>query len=95
MSGIAKNFLKRYALLHGWVLVLVVWFAAYTAVIHSRAAANAVTAVTQRIKDGFAAVWYIFPFSVVEWFYVAFILLMIIWLVVLAVRLRQGSIHQH
>ncbi|MBR2132408.1 MAG: DUF3810 domain-containing protein [Oscillospiraceae bacterium] len=95
MSGIAKNFLKRYALLHGWVLVLVVWFAAYTAVIHSRAAANAVTAVTQRIKDGFAAVWYIFPFSVVEWFYVAFILLVIVWLVVLAVRLRQGGARLH
>ena len=90
-----KKFLKRYALLHSWVLALVIWFAAYAAVIHSRTAANAVTAVTQKIKDGFAAVWYIFPFSVVEWLYVAFILLVLVWLTVLVIRLRRCGARLH
>ena len=64
-----KDFMKRHAPLHIWALVLTVLFGGYAWAISSRGAANAVVAVTQTLKDTFAVIWYIFPFSVVEWFY--------------------------
>ena len=90
-----REFLKRYRAIHIWAAILALLFGCYTGIIQSRAAANTVVAATQRIKDGFAAVWYIFPFSVVEWFYVAFILLVILWLAVLLYRLirREQRLH--
>ena len=63
-------------------------FGVYWYGISSREAANAVSSVTQALKDGYAGVWYLFPFSVVEWFYAAFILCVAAWLAVLFHRLR-------
>ncbi len=90
-----KDFLKRHAPLHIWVLVLAVLFGGYTWAISSRSAANAVVSVTQIVKDTFASVWYIFPFSVVEWFYVAFILLAIFWLITVTRRTVKGREKLH
>ena len=84
-----KHFLKRPVNL--WLVILAALFACYAAVINNRAAANAVVTVTQTIKEGFAAVWYIVPFSVVEWLYVAFILMVIVWVIVLIARIRKSS----
>ena len=86
-----KKFLRRHRAVNLWAVILAVLFMLYAAVIGSRAAANAAVAVTQVIKDAFAALWYIVPFSVVEWLYVAFILLAIVWVVVLAARVRKSG----
>ena len=86
-----RSFLKKHRPEHLWAVILAALFALYAAVIDNRAAANAVVAATQKIKDGFAAVWYIFPFSVVEWLYVAFILLVIVWIASLIVHVRRSG----
>ena len=86
-----KSFFRRHRAVNLWAIVLAVLFALYAAVIDDRSAANAVVAVTQRIKETFAVLWYIVPFSVVEWLYVAFILLVIVWVVVLIVRVRKSG----
>ena len=83
------KFLKKHRGVHIWLAVLAALFGVYTAVISSSAAATALSTVTQRVKDGYAALWYLFPFSVVEWLYVGFILLAIFWLV--AVIRRTGK----
>jgi len=83
-----KAFLKRHWRVHTWLLGVLAIFALYWYGISSRAAANAVSGVTQRLKDGYAKLWYLFPFSVVEWFYVAFILGVMAWLAVIFHRLR-------
>lgn len=84
-----KHFLKQPVNL--WLVILAALFGCYAAVINSRAAANAVVRVTQALKDAFAAVWYIVPFSVVEWLYAAFILMVIVWVVVLVARVRKSG----
>lgn len=90
-------FLKRHWIVHSWLLLLAALFGFYGWAISSPASANAVTAVTQRMKDGYAGLWYLLPFSVVEWFYVAFILVCIVWVVVLIGKLvksrgRRGAV---
>ena len=59
-------------------------FGVYWYGISSPQAANAVSRATQVLKDGYARLWYLFPFSVVEWFYAAFILGMAAWAAVRA-----------
>lgn len=81
-------FLKRHWRVHIWLLGILAMFGIYWCGISSRTAANAVSAVTQSLKDGYARLWYLFPFSVVEWFYAAFILGIMAWLAVLFHRLR-------
>ena len=81
-----RAFLKRHRAVHIWALLVAALFGLYAYGISSRQAANAVSAVTQAMKDGYARLWYLFPFSVVEWFYVIFILPVIIWVVVLVIR---------
>ncbi|MBD5169702.1 MAG: DUF3810 domain-containing protein [Oscillibacter sp.] len=83
-----KAFLKRHKVVHIWLLAVLALFGVYWYGISSPAAANAVSAVTQKLKDGYAGFWYLFPFSVVEWFYAAFIVGIGAWLVVLIYRLR-------
>ncbi len=83
-----KAFLRRHRAVHIWLAGVLALFGVYWCAISSREAANAVSSATQRLKDGYARLWYLFPFSVVEWFYVAFILGMGAWLVVLFCRLR-------
>ena len=83
-----RDFLKRHRWVHSWALGVLALFGLYRYGISSRQAANAVSAVTQAMKDGYARLWYLFPFSVVEWFYVAFILGCIVWVAVLIHRLR-------
>lgn len=83
-----KAFLKRHWRVHIWLLFVLAEFGIYWTGISSRQAANAVSAVTQRMKDGYARLWYLFPFSVVEWFYVIFIIAVMAWLAVLFHRLR-------
>ncbi|MGM9662845.1 MAG: DUF3810 family protein, partial [Oscillospiraceae bacterium] len=83
-----KAFFKRHLWVHIWALGVLALFGVYWYGISSREAANAVSAVTQAMKDGYARLWYLFPFSVVEWLYVAFILGVLVWLVVLLHRLR-------
>ncbi len=90
-----KNFLKRHRTVNLWALILSALFALYAAVVSSRSAANAVAAVSQALKEGFAAIWYIFPFSVVEWLYAAFILMVIVWVAALAVRVRKSGEKLH
>ena len=81
--------------MHIWILTLAVLFGVYRWAITSRPAANAVVTATQALKDTFAAVWYIVPFSVVEWLYVAFILLVLVWLVVLVIRGKKSASKGH
>ena len=83
-------FCKRHWKVHLWALGVAALFARYAWAISSRETANAVSAATQVLKDGYARLWYRFPFSVVEWFYVAFILAVILWMVLLAVRVVKG-----
>ena len=90
-----KRWIKRHEKLHLWFLTLVALFWGYREVIGSRPVANAVVSVTQWIKDALAAVWYILPFSVVEWLYVAFILGCIVFLVLLIVRVIRSREKLH
>lgn len=90
-----KDFWKRHRMVHRWGLLLVAVFALYRVTIARSVTANAVCAVTQRIKDGFAAVWYHVPFSVVEWWYVALILLALFWLGAVIVRTRKSHEKLH
>ena len=83
-----KEFLKRHRGVHIWLLGVLTLFGVYWYGTGSPQAANAISAFTQRMKDGYARLWYLFPFSVVEWFYVAFILGVMAWLAVLFYRLR-------
>ena len=84
----AKTFFKRHLLVHIWALAVLALFGLYWYGISSPAAANAVSGVTQIVKDGYANFWYLFPFSVVEWFYVGFIVAAAVWIAVLFHRLR-------
>lgn len=68
-----REFFKRHRGVHIWAAAVIALFLFYGWAISSRETANAVSAATQIIKDGYARFWYLFPFSVVEWFYVAFI----------------------
>ena len=90
-----RAFLKRHRAVHIWALLVAALFGLYAYGISSRQAANAVSAVTQAMKDGYARLWYLFPFSVVEWFYVIFILPVIIWVVVLVIRVVKGPERGH
>ena len=83
-----RAFFRRHLGVHIWAMGVLALFGIYWYGISSPAAANAVSGVTQVIKDGYAKLWYLFPFSVVEWFYVAFILGALAWLAVLFHRLR-------
>ena len=89
------SFLKRHKAVHIWAVLVAALFGIYAYGISSREAANAVSSVTQTLKDGYARLWYLFPFSVVEWFYVAFILGVIIWIVVLVIRTVKGPDRGH
>lgn len=86
-----RAFFKRHLGVHLWALGVLALFGVYWYGISSRGAANAVSAVTQAVKDGYAGFWYLFPFSVVEWFYAAFILGVFAWLAALFHRLRTGK----
>ena len=86
-----RTFFKRHLWVHIWALAVLALFCGYWYGISSPAAANAVSAVTQRVKDGYARLWYLVPFSVVEWFYAAFILGVLAWVVLLFRRLRRGG----
>ena len=82
------GFIRRHKLVHIWAAGVLALFGAYWYGISSPGAANAVSGVTQAVKDGYARFWYLFPFSVVEWFYVFFILGILAWVVVLFHRVR-------
>lgn len=73
---------RRHRLLHIWALMVLVLFGVYRYGVSSREAANAVSGVTQFIKDGYGSFWYLFPFSVVEWFYVFFIIGIAAWFMI-------------
>lgn len=88
-------FWKRHRAVHIWALLVAALFGLYAWGISSREAANAVSAVTQAMKDGYARLWYRFPFSVVEWFYVIFILTVIVWVVVLVIWAVKGPDRGH
>ena len=90
-----RAFLKRHRGVHIWAMLVAALFGLYAWGISSREAANAVSAVTQAMKDGYAQLWYLFPFSVVEWFYVAFIAGVLLWVVILIVRLVKGPQRGH
>lgn len=85
-----RAFFRRHLAVHIWALAVLALFGVYWYGISTRAAANAVSGVTQAVKDGYARLWYLFPFSVVEWFYAGFILAVMAWLAVLFHRLRMG-----
>ena len=88
-------FWKRHRAVHIWALLVAALFGLYAWGISSREAANAVSAVTQAMKDGYARLWYRFPFSVVEWFYVIFILTVIVWVVVVVIWAVKGPDRGH
>lgn len=90
-----RAFLKKHRAVHIWAVLVAALFGLYAWGISSREAANMVSAVTQSLKDGYARLWYLFPFSVVEWFYVAFILTVILWVVILIVRVVKGPQRGH
>lgn len=89
-----KAFLKRHRVVHIWALGVLALFSVYWYGISSPAAANMVSGITQRLKDGYAGLWYLFPFSVVEWFYVCFILGILSWFALLFHRLRTRKEHR-
>ena len=62
------DFFKRHKAVHIWFLCDLLLLALYRWAVSSRPTANAFTGFTQRLKDGCACLWYLFPFSVVEWF---------------------------
>ncbi len=82
------EFWRRHRGVHCWALGVLALFALYWWAISSRGTANAVSGVTQALKDGYARLWYCVPFSVVEWLYAAFILGVLAWVAVLMHRLR-------
>lgn len=82
------GFIKRHKGVHIWLLGVLALFGVYWYGISSREAADAVSAATQSLKDWYARLWYLFPFSVVEWFYVAFVLAVLAWVAALFHRLR-------
>ena len=84
-----KAFFKRRLAVHIWFLAALVPYGLYLLGISSREAANAVSGITQALKDGYAWFWYLFPFSVVEWFYAAFAVGVLAVLAVLLRRLRS------
>ena len=90
-----SEFFKRYRAVHIWALAVAAMFGLYYWSISSPETANRVTAVTQTIKDGYGAFWYLLPFSAVEWMYVAFILAVMIWLVVVIHRIRTKPEKKH
>ena len=90
-----REFFKRHRGVHIWAAAVIALFLFYGWAISSRETANAVSAATQIIKDGYARFWYLFSFSVVEWFYVAFILVVIAWVAVLIHRLRTRPERGH
>ena len=90
-----KRFVIKHGKLHLWLALLGVLFCVYGAVIRSRSAANAVTAATQAVKNLLASVLSVVPFSVVEWMYVAFILAVMVWLVVVIHRIRTRPEKKH
>ena len=90
-----REFFKRHRGVHIWAAAVIALFLFYGWAISSRERANAVSAATQIIKDGYARFWYLFPFSVVEWFYVAFILVVIAWVAVVIHRLRTRPERGH
>ena len=83
-----RGFLRRHRGVHIWLLGVLALFGVYWYGISSPRAANAVSSFSQGMKYGCAGLWYLFPFSVVEWFYVAFILGVMAWIAVLFYRLR-------
>ena len=89
------RFLKRHRGVHIWSALLVLLFGFYRWAISDRAAANAVVSVTQRVKDGYACLWYLFPFSVVEWMYVGFILFVLAALAAVILRIRKSGEKLH
>ena len=88
-------FFKRHLWLHIWVLALAATFGIYGWAISTEASATAFSAATQTIKDGYAALWYLFPFSVVEWMYAAFIVAVLVWIAVLIRRVRRSGQKGH
>ncbi len=87
-----KAFFRRYWGIHLWFIMLAVLFGCYRLVISHRELANTVVSATQVLKDAFSALWYLVPFSVVEWLYVLFILGAIVWIIALVVQLiRRGN----
>ena len=90
-----KQFLTRHKVVHIWSVLLVLLFGFYRWTISHVSAANAVVSVTQRIKDGYACLWYLFPFSVVEWMYVGFILLTLLLLTAVILRIRKSGEKLH
>ena len=89
-----RNFIKQHRLVHIWALGVLALFCCYWYGISSPEAANAVSGSTQLLKDGYARFWYLFPFSVVEWFYVFFILGLVAWAAVLLHRIRTRKGHR-
>ena len=53
-----RAFLKQHRAVHIWAVLVAALFGLYAWGISSRGAANAVSAVTQRLKDGYARLWY-------------------------------------
>lgn len=90
-----KTFFKRHLGVHIWALAVLALFLVYWIGVSNRAAANAVSGVTQVIKDGYGRLWYLFPFSVGEWFCVAFVAAIPVWLAVLFHRLRTRPDKRH
>lgn len=88
------DFIKRHKFVHIWTLGVLALFCCYWYGVSSPEAANAVSGATQIVKDSYARFWYLFPFSVVEWFYVLFILGMIAWAAVLLHRVRTRRGHR-
>ena len=86
-----RDFLKRHRAVHIWALTVLTMFGFYRYAISSSEAATSFCVLTQSIKDGYAGFWYLFPFSVVEWMYVAFILVVLVWVIVLLLRVCRGS----
>lgn len=83
-----RAFLRRHRGVHIWALAVAAVFGVYGYGSSSRAAANAVVGVTQVWKDICGQFYALFPFSVVEWYYVAFIVAVLIWIGALIHRLR-------
>ena len=88
------DFIKRHKFVHIWALGVLALFGCYWYGVSSREAANTIAGATQILKDGYAHFWYLFPFSVVEWFYVFFILGMVAWAAVLLHRVRTRKGHR-
>lgn len=85
------RFFRRHLGVHIWLLACLALLGVYLYGAGSAARADAVCAVTGRIRDALAAFFYLLPFSAAEWLYALFILTALAWVPWFVLRVRRSA----